>query len=32
MWYRLLFLLIVFSYALYYAPFGVNETDGGFLT
>ncbi len=32
MWYRLLFLLIVFFYALYYAPFGVNETDGGFLT
>ena len=32
MWYRILFLLIICAYALYYAPYGVNETDGGFLT
>jgi len=29
---KLLFFAIVASYCLYYAPFGVNETDGGFLT
>ncbi|MGI9161135.1 MAG: hypothetical protein ACR2K1_15415, partial [Saprospiraceae bacterium] len=32
MLYRILFLLVILGYALYYAPFGVNETDGGFLT
>ncbi len=31
MW-RLLFLGIVVGYCLLYAPFGVNETDGGFIT
>ncbi len=29
---KLLFFTIVAGYVLYYAPFGVNETDGGFLT
>jgi len=29
---KLLFFAIVAGYCLYYAPFGVNETDGGFLT
>ena len=29
---KLLFFTIVVGYCLYYAPFGVNETDGGFLT
>ena len=29
---KLLFFGVVFGYCLYYAPFGVNETDGGFLT
>ncbi|MBC7777904.1 MAG: hypothetical protein H7246_20895, partial [Phycisphaerae bacterium] len=29
---KLLFFSIVAGYCLYYAPFGVNETDGGFLT
>ncbi len=28
----LLFFLIVVAYCGYYAPFGINETDGGFLT
>jgi hypothetical protein len=32
MLYRILFLLIVLAYCLCYAPFGINETDGGFLT
>lgn len=29
---KLLFGAIVIGYCLYYAPFGINETDGGFLT
>lgn len=29
---QLLFGAIVLGYCLYYAPFGINETDGGFLT
>ncbi len=29
---KLLFFSILGGYCLYYAPFGVNETDGGFLT
>ena len=29
---KLLFFTIVVGYCLYYAPYGVNETDGGFLT
>ena len=28
----LLFFLLVLLYAVYYAPYGINETDGGFLT
>lgn len=29
---KLLFFTLVAGYCLYYAPYGVNETDGGFLT
>jgi hypothetical protein len=29
---QLVFFLLLAGYCLYYAPFGINETDGGFLT
>lgn len=32
MLWKMLFFTLVAGYCLYYAPFGVNETDGGFLT
>jgi hypothetical protein len=31
-WWKWLFFAILLAYALVYAPYGVNETDGGFLT
>ena len=31
-WWKWLFLSLVLGYYLYYAPFGINETDGGFIT
>ena len=30
--YPFLFVSLVLAYCLYYAPFGINETDGGFIT
>lgn len=30
--YKLLFFSLLIAYGLYYAPFGINETDGGFIS
>lgn len=30
--YQLLFWIIVLAYAFFYAPYGSNDTDGGFIT